>query len=267
MVIGAGLLFSTLALNQYQKKPSTLFSWSIENNTQELIDQYEEPLKIERIFQYAYPQEYTDGTLREYAQTLKERELSLYALDGGPNWGTTEDGYMEMTDFIDQTAAFNRGQGRDARLEGIVLDVEPVQAENWAGNETEMMKRYVDYMIQAYEYAASKGLKVVVCVTYWYDEQFPDELRRLIEEGCDEVAVMNYYRGKEIEHIETEVAMAKDVNKPILNIFEFDQPDHEGLFDQNTYYEQGPDAAQDVFKEMDRHFNYDQLTPAWHQLR
>ncbi|MFC6464877.1 hypothetical protein ACFP65_07840 [Marinilactibacillus sp. GCM10026970] len=78
---------------------------------------------------------------------------------------------------------------------------------------------------------------------------------------------MNYYRDREIEHIENEVKMVREYNKPIMSIFEFDKPDNEGIFDQNTYYNQGPEAAHTVFKKIDKHFNYDGLTPGWHQLR
>ena len=47
----------------------------------------------------------------------------------------------------------------------------------------------------------------------------------------------------------------------------FDKPDNEAVFDQNTYYHQGPYVAQKVFKEVDEYFNYRGLTAGWHQLR
>ncbi|MGE8204813.1 hypothetical protein ACQKP0_09640 [Heyndrickxia sp. NPDC080065] len=260
-------LFPTVGIIQRDKKTSTLFSWSIEDTTEKLIDNYQKPLNINRVFQYIYPNEFIDGTLTSYIREMNKHNVSVYAMDGGDYWGTTDYGYEELTDFVDQVAEFNSIHDNELVIEGIVFDVEPAQDENWNDSGNELMKHYVDNMIKAYEYASNKGLDVVVCITYWYDEKHLAELRRLIKNGCDEVAVMNYYRGKEIDHIKTEVAIAKEYNKPIMTIFEFDKPDNKAIFDQNTYYYQGPDAAQIVFEEIDDYFNYDRLTAGWHQLR
>ncbi|MFC6464882.1 hypothetical protein ACFP65_07865 [Marinilactibacillus sp. GCM10026970] len=267
MLFCSALLLSTAGFMFQKDKSSTVLSWSIGQDTQKLMDKYQKPLSINRIFQYVYPHEYIDGKLASHIQAMRENEISVYAMDGGHHWGTTEDGFEEMTDFVDQVVEFNGAQDSDNVIEGIVFDVEPAQDERFENNEQEIMKEFVDKMIQAYDYASSKGLRVVVCVTYWYDENHSAELRRLIKDGLDEVAVMNYYRNREIEHIENEVKMAREYNKPIMSIFEFDKPDNEGIFDQNTYYNQGPEAAHTVFKKIDKHFNYDGLTPGWHQLR
>ncbi|MFC4321735.1 hypothetical protein [Litchfieldia salsa] len=261
------VMFSTVGINQRNKKTSTLFSWSIENKAEKLIENDQKPLNINRVFQYIYPNEFVDGTLTTYVRNLNKQDLSVYAMDGGYYWGTTDYGYEELTNFVDQVAEFNSIHENEMAIEGIVFDVEPAQDENWKDNENELMKHYVDNMIKAYEYASNKGLVVVICITYWYDEKHLSELRRLIKNSCDEVAVMNYYRGKEIDHIKTEVAIAKEYNKPIMNIFEFDKPDNKAIFDQNTYYDQGPDAAQLVFEEIDAFFNYEGLTAGWHQLK
>lgn len=258
-------LFSTITIFQRDNKSSTLFSWAIDD-TEELIYKYQKPLKINRVFQYIYPDEFTSGSLDKYLFEMNKRNVSVYAMDGGYYWGTTDYGYEEFTSFVDQVGKYN-SINDELQIEGIVLDVEPAQDQDWKHNEDGLMKQYVDNMIKAYQYASSKNLKVVVCITYWYDEKHGAELRRLIEQGCDEVAVMNYCRGKEINLIETEVSIAKEYNKPIINIFEFDKPDNEAVFDQNTYYHQGPYVAQEVFKEVDEYFNYRGLTAGWHQLR
>ncbi|MGD6943532.1 hypothetical protein ACQCT6_16045 [Cytobacillus gottheilii] len=261
------VLFSTFGLIQRNKKTSTLFSWSIENKTEKLIGHYQKPLNINRVFQYINPNEFNDGTLTAFIRERAKQNVSVYAMDGGYYWGTTDYGYDEMTNFVDQVAEFNAKQDEEMAIKGIVFDVEHAQDENWKENEIQIMKHFTDNMIKAYEYASNKGLVVVVCITYWYDENHLAELRRLIKDGSDEIAVMNYYRGKEIDHIKTEVEIAKEYNKPIMTIFEFDKPDGKGIFDQNSYYEQGPEAAQTVFEEMDEYFNYDGLTAGWHQLR
>lgn len=261
------IMFSSVGIIQRNKKSSTLFSWSIENKTEKLIDKYQKPLNINRVFQYIYPNEFNDGTLTTYIRKMNKHNVSVYAMGGGYYWGTTDYGYEELTKFVDQVAEFNSIQDNEMGIEGIVFDVEPAQDENWKDNENELMKHFVDNLIKAHEYASNKGLVVVVCITYWYDEKHLAELRRLIKDGCDEVAVMNYYRGKEIDHIKTEVAIAREYNKPIMTIFEFDKPDNMEIIDKNTYYHEGLDAAQLVFVEIDDYFNYDGLTAGWHQLK
>ena len=106
----------------------------------------------------------------------------------------------------------------------------------------------------------------MVCITNWYDEKHESLLRTLIEKGCDEVAVMNYSVGNEIEKIEREISIAKDYKKPIISIFEFDKADNKGVFNQNTYHEKGIDSAIETFEEMDDFYEYKELTPGWHQL-
>lgn len=147
------------------------------------------------------------------------------------------------------------------------MDVEPAQDEEWESNEDIIMHKYVEYMLQAYDYASKKDLKVVVCVPNWYDEKHENELSRLVEHGCDEVAVMNYYYGKEIVRIETEVSIAEEYGKPVISIFEFAKSDNNTVLKQNTYYDKGVHAAKEVFDEMDTFFNYKVLTAGWHQLK
>lgn len=255
-----------LFLNRGDIKPTTLFSWSITKESQQVFTHYQKDLTIHRIFQYVHPNEFYDGSLTAHIQNMNEANTSVFAMDGGHYWGTTDYGYDEMIAFVDQVVSFNMAH-ESTKLSGIVFDVEPAQDENWETSEEELMKRYVENMVNAYAYASSKGLYVVNCVPFWYDEKHLSELTRLFRDASDELAVMNYYRGKEVENINTEVGLAKKFNKPIITIFEFDRPDNDKVFEQNSYHTQGPYVAFNVFKEIDHYFDYNQLTAGWHQLK
>ena len=75
-------LFSTITIFQRDNKSSTLFSWAIDD-TEELIYKYQKPLKINRVFQYIYPDEFTSGSLDKYLFEMNKRNVSVYAMDGG----------------------------------------------------------------------------------------------------------------------------------------------------------------------------------------
>lgn len=265
VVIGIVIILSFIIMSKWQRpKGSTLLSWKIGKETEQTINKYRKQLEIDRMFQYIKPNEYSNGSLDAYLLEMKRRDLEVYAMDGGYYWGTTDYGYEELIGFVDQVYEYNLSH--DHKLKGIVLDVEPAQDEEWEYAEDILMERYVTSMCKAYEYARNKDLEVAVCVTNWYDEMHEKELRRLIEHGCDEIAVMNYYYGKEIDLIETEVSMAKEYHKPIISIFEFAKPDNKGIFEQNTYYNKGVHSARETFREMDEFYDYKGLTAGWHQL-
>ncbi|XKH50510.1 hypothetical protein LG275_13050 [Chryseomicrobium palamuruense] len=268
LVLFVSLVVLTTQLpSQRDKKPSTLFSWAIEKDSLDIVTSNQEPLSIQRLFQYVHPNEYADGTLSTFIQEMDKKELRVYALDGGYYWGTTDYGYDEMIDFIDQVVLYNSRHLADAQLQGIVLDVEPAQDENWRHDQEGLMRQFVFNMTRAYDYANSKGLYVVVCITYWYDDLHLEHLTEIIRNACDEVAIMNYDRGNELANIQTEVALAKEFDKPVITIFEFEKPDNRNVHEQNSYFYQGPLAALEAFINLDLYYDYPALTAGWHQLK
>lgn len=246
-------------------KDSTLFSWTINEETSQILQSQQNKLHITRVYQYIKPLEFTNGILDSYICEMKEKSLSVYAMDGAYYWGTTDYGYDEYLSFVDSVYTYNLSH-ENHKIDGIVLDVEPAQDPEWNNSEDALMTKFVENMICAYVYAEKKNLEVVICIPNWYDEKHENQLRKLVELGCDEIAVMNYSCEKEIEKVKTEVSIAEEYGKRIINIFEFTEPDNEVVFNQNTYYEKGVKAAVKVFKRMDNYYNYNELTVGWHQL-
>ena len=128
------------------KKPSTIFSWKMGEETIENINIYKKDLNIDRIFQYISPDEFKDNNLDIYISRMKEKDLMVYALDGGYYWGTTEYGYDELVEFVDMVNDYNISYGN--KIHGIVLDVEPAQDPTWKKNEDDLMKLYVENTIK-----------------------------------------------------------------------------------------------------------------------
>ena len=113
------------------------------------------------------------------------------------------------------------------------------------------MDSFVAGMKTAYDRAKGYGLEVIVCMPYYFDSKgFERELETLIRSCCDKAAVMNYYRGKEIEHVETEAALAEKYNKELLSIYELKAPGTHGLTEKNTYYEEGLEAVEENFLQL-----------------
>lgn len=78
--------------------------------------------------------------------------------------------------------------------------------------------------------------------------------QEIISGCCDEIAVMNYYKSKEKEHIETEVALADKYKKQLINIFELQEPGDNDLTEKNTYYHDGLKAVADSFMKLRDNF-------------
>ena len=81
------------------------------------------------------------------------------------------------------------------------------------------------------------------------------------------MAVMNYYKkGKEAAHIENELALCKKYNKRIINITETIPAGQHGLTENNTYYNDGIDAIEEMWNTLDGFFQYDKLGYSFHYL-
>ena len=128
---------------------------------------------------------------------------------------------------------------------------------------------YVENCKHVYQVAQSYGIPVEICIPYWWDSAygFDEGLEDLIANACDSVAVMNYYKaGKEIKHIADELALCEKYDKPIVNITEMQAPGTHGLTENNTYYNDGVDAVEAMWSDMEAYFDYDKLGYSYHYL-
>ncbi len=128
------------------------------------------------------------------------------------------------------------------------------------------MNDFVTGMKTAYKTANKNDLKMILCIPYFYDNMgFSKQLDDLIKSGCDTIAIMNYYKDKEITNIKLEVAIANKYGKEVVTIYELQAPGTHDLSDKNTYYNDGIEAINENFNNLKE--AYQDITIAFHEYR
>lgn len=176
-------------------------------------------------------------SLKAFLEEAYRRDIGVCLLTGAPQWGLDEGGEI-MREEIARAVSYNSSLPREARLQGVLMDVEPYLTPEWEDSPKEVMDSYVRAMEQARRAAQDAGLQLIACIPYFYDSLGHEEaLGQLIREGCDAVAVMNYQKNDEAGQIRTELALAE--GKPFTVIYEMQPPGSHDLTEANTYYQEG----------------------------
>jgi len=123
-----------------------------------------------------------------------------YLLVGDPTWGLEE-----MNDAV-KTA-------KEKGADGIIFDIEG-EYEKLADNLERL----------------ESSLPVAVCYPYWLDEATEERIIR----SSDQSVVMNYFLGKEMEHLQEEMLLSKKYSKELITAYEL-QPITEEVSKYNTY--------------------------------
>ena len=202
-----------------------------------------------------------------FLQRRGEKGQTVYYLCGNASWAIEKDA-SSMLREVERVIAYNEAAG-EHKFVGIQFDVEPYCLTDFEDNADEYMAQYVKNSKLAYEAAHEAGLLVEICIPYWWESAYGyyDELEELIANACDSVAVMNYYKmDKEAYHIEHEVALCKKYDKRIINITETIPPGLHGLTENNTYYNDGIDAIEEMWNTLDGYFQYDKMGYAFHWM-
>lgn len=236
-----------------------LFSWGhdvveiekgkSENPMSDKLFQTMGDLQLETLYQ-SFSEKLSMEDIRVFLKKAEEKDIDVFMLTGEPDWAE-EDTEKHITDELKRADKINRKLDGEAEIEGIMLDIEPYLTEKWEDSREEMMTEYAAALAEAYKTAEKLNLQMIVCVPFFYDTKgFGNELESIAANGCDGIAVMNYYKGKEIEHIETELRLAQKYGKYVINIYEFNRPDTYGVTENNTYHEEGTGAALRNFREL-----------------
>ena len=108
-----------------------------------------------------------------------------------------------MLEAVRITAEWNKKSGTEGGFAGIVFDVEPYLLEEWDDNQENCMEQYAANCIQAYQSAREEKLAVIICIPNFYDRiGLSALLEKIIEEGCDGIAVMNYNKTVSYTHLD-----------------------------------------------------------------
>lgn len=187
----------------------------------------------------------------DFLQEAQQNGICVYLLVGDPSWALDSQA-AALTKALTQAAAWRQLSGSSA-LMGIMADVEPYVTDAWNDDAETVMHSYLAGLHAAYETAKSLDLRLYTCISCYYDTWgFSEELTELITESCHGVAVMNYYRGNEVDNLRTEWKLATQAGKPLYSVYELQPAGNQGITSQNTYYEAGMSALLENWANLTR---------------
>lgn len=235
-------VFFTMAYCQKKQKAEQqagMFCWDEEAvGEPETIEELTRKLHITRWYQ-EFPEKLSIEATSEFVRHMSMEGVTVDALVGSVEWGFEPDG-ASLIQSISAINEYNKSVAQDRRIRGIMADIEPYVTETFKSNKEKYMRIYVQGMKAAYAYAKENKIRFIACIPRHYEEQgLSEELEELIGKACDEVAVMNYGRGNEVEMIATEAELAKKYDKGLHCILEFQDVGKHGLTAQETYRQEG----------------------------
>ena len=248
---------------------TSLFSWSTEQTYSEGLTDYLEVLDVCDInssYQYFSDEMLNSTYPREYIKKLNEQGISTYYLSGNPTWATARRN-RSMREKITLVSKYNRKVAEREKFTGIVFDVEPYLLSDWKKDKNNIMDKFLDNMKDSYQYAKEQNLELIVCVPYWFDNDFYHILEQLIADACDKLAVMNYYRNSEIKNIENELELCRKYGKTIICISELQKPVSDSVPDTVTYYNYGLIVMWRMWNHLYSHFDYSKLEFSYHYYK
>jgi sulfur relay (sulfurtransferase) DsrC/TusE family protein len=255
------------SLNKTAQEERALFSWKdsevLEGRT-ELLETMKE-LELNTVYQ-SFSKDLKEEDIFNFLEEATDKKLEVYVLTGSPEWALEEEG-KTMIDEVEKAIKINEAAKVNHRVKGILFDVEPYLLDQWDNKKKrkEIMDQFIENMKVAYKKAHDNGLEVIACIPYYYDEfGFSSQVEELVKSGCDTLAIMNYYQGKEYEHIEKEGSLVAKYNKNLINIYEMKAPGEHGLIDKNTYFEEGITSVEENFISLKKAFSDMKLSIAFH---
>ncbi len=221
---------------------------------------------ISEVYQYIRP-DYTEDEIRDFLVAMSEVDIDVYILDGEAEWSYRRN-YDGMKGVLDRVRYYNSLVGPTDRIKGIVYDVEPYVLDKWHNTPDDLLEEYTDNIIRIREECSGDEdhIDICVCIPFSYDNMGYDRRMRNIIREADQIFVLNYLKGREIENVKREAALCRWYRKRMVNVYEL-QP---GLLSQTTntitYYKDGLDAVKLNYKElMDAYPSHD-IAIGYHTL-
>lgn len=264
----AGIVF--ISREKEQENPIYgIFSWNVEAIQQKEQENWSRCIRessTQEIYQEIPMEMLKEKTTEYFIEYMSKENVKVYALVGQASWGRNSEG-TELIKQIKAIAKYNANVGKNAKICGVMVDVEPYLLEEWdEGEESRehLMEQYYSGMRKAYECSEEYGIQFLVCIPTFYDVTNEDILEKLASKACDGLAVMNYNREDEYGQIEAEAELAQKYEKRLICIYELQEAGKHDLQEINTYAGEGLKklwASADRLKEK---INYDGFTFAYH---
>lgn len=261
-----------------------LFSWhasDVKEEGRELLELMDQQ-QLNVLYQNFSVKEIKWREMVEFLGDAMAEGVSVYHLAGDPSWALEPEG-ESLCEEVEFAASLNRKAAREfdrrqkdgeqgwdkaPKVEGILFDVEPYVLEIWDEDRDRVMAQFTANMKKAYALAGEQGLKVIVCIPWFYDNKGEIErLKTLMKDCGDGIAVMNYYRGAEIKNIRTEEELARQYQKKLITIYELQPAGSRGVQEMNTYYEQGLSGVRANFEGLLHEYGEQSMTMALHDYR
>lgn len=141
---------------------------------------------------------------------------------------------------------------------------ETMAQEEWAEDRESLMQGFADGMTLAHSRAQELGLELLLCVPTFYDADCPQALERLVQHGCDGIAVMNYNRTDEYGQILEEARLAEQYGKRLIHVAELQPPGEHDLTEINTYYHLGLGVLHASWDSLAARIPYQRLSFSYH---
>lgn len=261
-----------------------LFSWSAEtvNKTDGELFKLMKEQGLTVLYQNISSKNSRQEQMSVFVESAMNEGITVYYLTGDASWGLDPDG-DRLCEAVMDAVAYNRrikrkflarreADGKQwstiPQLAGIVFDVEPYTLKEWDENPGKVMDSFVSGMKEAYALAQDYGLEVIVCIPFHYDNKGQQKgLEELIKNGCDSIAVMNYYRGAEVKNIATEVELASKYGKGLITIYELQKADGSSVKEINTYYNSGLAALERSYQSVLEAYPNQTISIAYHDYK
>ena len=239
-----------------------IFSWQKNNASNEALREEMLGVLVSKGITEVY-QTLDVKTAPSFIRRARELGIDVYMLAGRPEWGM-DSGAKKMRGEVARAARLMEETGKSG-LAGLMLDVEPYLTSVYKKNRQNAMDRFTEAMRNTYAYAREMGVPLIICIPHFYDViGFDEELKELIEEGSDAVAVMNYDKNDEIGQIDREMELSMRAGKRLINIYELQRPGLHDLTERNTYSPDGLPAVWESRDKLSDHFGYEGLSFALH---
>lgn len=243
-----------------------IFSWDKETviNDGDLTYDFLQQYDIARLFQ-SFSSDLSSEEIQVFRQAIGE-DIAVYQLIGTPEWARAE-GRERLLEEAERVVDLNQQLPANQQVKGLVVDVEPYVLDDFDWDDETLQLSFMANMKELYDYVRAHDLEMITVIPYFYDTKgYTNVLDFLITEASTEIAIMNYYRNNEIEHMMYEANIAQFADIPVTTIYEFKPPGEYGLTERNTYYDEGLEAALSNFETIKETYADQEIYGAFHDL-
>lgn len=265
-IVVAMLLFNYLS--KAKNIEAAVYSWydqQVENvdHTVEAMGTHD----IDSIYQFVSSKHLSDDQfviqLNQFVNQVNQANKQVYFLNGEAEWALVEE-KNELITYVKEVIEYKEA---NHPVQGVVLDIEPQSLEEYQDDPKAVWGTLVDNLKEVYGLTKAADMELIVCLPYYLDTKgFDEELEAIISEASDEVAIMNYYRGKEIDHIAKEVSVSKQYDKSIQTVYELQQVGIADLTAQNTYHDEGLVAMIENFQALTNYYGNQEIHLGIHEF-